>query len=177
MTDSITATGLVATELRDTTTSEGLRIVSFRLASSQRRFNKTENVWEYGPTNWFTVSTFRHLAENIAASIKKGDRVVVTGRLRIRTWEKDGKSGTVVEIDADAIGPDLMWGTAAFTRAVTSSSTSTASTSADGANADATTGAEAPAASSGFDPDEGNAAATNGATGWAVTEQPTLTSV
>lgn len=173
MTDTVTATGLVATELRDTTTSEGLRIVSFRLASSQRRFNKTDNSWEYGPTNWFTVSTFRHLAENIAASVKKGDRVVATGRLRIRTWEKDGKSGTVVEIDADAIGHDLMWGTSTFTRAVTSSSTTGDSTGGD-STTNENTNAAAPAATSSFDPDEGGSGVPGEANGWAVAELPTL---
>lgn len=169
MSDIVTATGLVATELRNTTTSEGLHIVSFRLASSQRRFNKSTNSWEYGPTNWFTVSTFRSLADNVAASVAKGDRVVVTGRLRIRGWEKDGKSGTIVEIDAEGIGHDLMWGTARFSRTVASGTTSGAVGAAGGGDtADS---------DSGFDPDEGRAAGEPAADGWATAAPGALAAV
>src|SRR5690606_31471352 len=59
---------------------------------------------------------FRQLASNAALSLQKGHRVVVTGRLRIRDWHSDEKKGINVEIDAEAIGHDLTWGTAAFTR-------------------------------------------------------------
>jgi len=118
MTDTIFLTGIVATSPRHITTSEGLAITSFRLASSQRRFDRALDKWVDGDTNWFTVSTFRMLATHAAASIVKGDRVVVTGRLRVRDWENTDRSGTNVEIEADALGHDLTWGTAVFTRHV-----------------------------------------------------------
>ena len=116
MTDTITLTGLVATVPRHLTTGEGLPITSFRLASSQSRYDRASNSWIDAGTNWFTVSTFRRLALGVATSIRKGDRVVVTGRLRIREWTSTEKSGTTIEVDAEALGHDLNWGSALFTR-------------------------------------------------------------
>jgi single-strand DNA-binding protein len=116
MVDSITLTGLVATTPRVLTTSEGLAITSFRLASSQRRFDRACNRWVDGDTNWYTVSSFRTLAVNAADSVQKGDRVVVVGKLRIRDWGNTDRSGVGVEVEADVIGHDLSWGTSTYTR-------------------------------------------------------------
>lgn len=116
MTDSITLTGLVATEPRRITTSDNLTIVSFRLASSQNRFDRSTGTWVPGETNWYTVSAFRRLAVGAGASLAKGDRVLVSGRVRIREWSNDDRSGTTVEIEAESIGHDLTWGTSRFTR-------------------------------------------------------------
>ena len=116
MSDTITLTGLVATTPRHLTTSEGLAITSFRLASSQRRFDRAAQKWIDADTNWYTVSAFRALATNAATSVLKGDRVIVTGRLRIRDWENTDRSGTTVEVEADTIGHDMFWGTSVFTR-------------------------------------------------------------
>lgn len=116
MTDTITLAGLVATTPRHLTTSEGLAITSFRLASSQRRFDRTTNRWVDGDTNWYTVSSFRALAENVAVSVNKGDRVIVTGKLRIRDWENTDRSGTTVEVEAETLGHDLLWGLSSYTR-------------------------------------------------------------
>jgi single-strand DNA-binding protein len=126
MTDSITLTGLVATTPRHIVTSEGLAISSFRLASTQRRFDRSSERWIDGETNWYTITAFRQLAINAAASISKGQRVVVAGRLRIREWETGERTGTTIEIEADALGHDLAWGTSAFTRSISSSVASTA---------------------------------------------------
>ena len=120
MTDNITLTGIVATLPRHFVTSEGLPITSFRLASTQRRFDRSQNRWVDGETNWYTISGFRQLAINITTSIKKGERVVVTGRLRIREWIAGDKTGTTIEVDADAIGHDLSWGTSTFVRSISS---------------------------------------------------------
>lgn len=121
MTDTITLTGLVATTPRHISTSEGLAITSFRLASSQRRFDRATSRWVDGDTNWYTVSSFRALAENAATSISKGDRVVVSGKLRIRDWENTDRSGTTVEIEAESLGHDLVWGISSYTRNSSSS--------------------------------------------------------
>jgi single-strand DNA-binding protein len=118
MSDTITVTGLVATVPRHLVTSEGLAICSFRLASTQRRFDRSKDRWIDAETNWYTISTFRQLATNAAGSISKGERVIATGRLRIREWENGEKSGTTIEIEADAIGHDLSWGTATFSRSI-----------------------------------------------------------
>lgn len=121
MTDTITITGLVATVPRHLITGEGLSITSFRLASTQRRFDRGTSRWIDGDTNWYTVTTFRQLAVNSATSISKGQRVVVAGRLRIREWDSGQKTGTTVDVEADAIGHDLTWGTTSFTRSIATS--------------------------------------------------------
>lgn len=129
MSDTITLTGLVATNPRHIVTSEGLTITSFRLASNQRRFDRGQNAWIDGDTNWYTVTAFRQLGTHVATSLEKGQRVLVTGRVRIRDWESGEKSGTTIEIDAEAIGHDLTWGRATFTRSVIAKSTSRDDTS------------------------------------------------
>ncbi len=116
MTDIITLTGIVATPPKAMRTNSGLTICSFRLASSHRRFDRTRNEWVDGDTNWFTVTTFRHLADNVAASLAKGEHILVVGRLRVRAWESGDRSGTTVEVDAEAIGHDLLWGRTQFTK-------------------------------------------------------------
>lgn len=118
MSDTMTVRGLVATEVRlNTSDNSGLQIASFRLCSTDRRYDKDKGVWIDGNTNWYTVSMFRYLASNAAFSLSKGDRVVVTGRLKVRAWTDDsGRSGTSVDIDADAVGHDINWGTSKFTR-------------------------------------------------------------
>jgi single-strand DNA-binding protein len=118
MSDTITITGLIATTPRHVVTSEGLPITSFRLASSQRRFDKASSTWVDASTNWYTVTAFRQLAINAVPSLSKGDRIVVTGRLRVRDWQTDDRTGTNVEIEAETLGHDLFWGTAVFTRLV-----------------------------------------------------------
>jgi single-strand DNA-binding protein len=116
MTDSITVTGVVGSDPRMHVTTQGLAITSFRLASTRRYFDRAKGTWEDGETNWYTVSGFRQLAQNTAVSVRKGDRVVVQGRLRLRAWESGEKSGTAIEIEADSIGHDLAWGTTTLTK-------------------------------------------------------------
>ena len=118
MSDHITITGLVATQPRHIVTSEGLPITSFRLASTQRRFDTSTEKWIDGETNWYTVTAFRQLATHTAESADKGDRILIVGKLRIREWESDERTGTNIEVEADAIGHDLSWGTGVFTRSV-----------------------------------------------------------
>lgn len=114
----VTVAGNVATELRHRQTDSGVDVVSFRVATAARRFDKGTRTWGDGPTSYYTVNCWRWLAENVLASVHKGDPVVVAGRQRVRDWEKAGRTGTSVEIDADVVGPDLAWGQARFTRVV-----------------------------------------------------------
>jgi single-strand DNA-binding protein len=116
MPDLITVTGLVATTPKNVVTGTGLAVTTFRLASNHRRYDKAQQKWVDVDTNWFTVTSFRQLAANVVVSLQKGQRILVTGRLRVRDWSSDDKKGTSVEIDAESIGHDLAWGTAAFTR-------------------------------------------------------------
>jgi single-strand DNA-binding protein len=109
MTDLVTVTGFVGNDPRHNVTDAGL-------ASTRRYFDRAKGEWADGETNWYSVAAFRQLAVNAAVSVSKGDRVVVHGRLRVRPWETGEKSGTAVEIDADAIGHDLSWGRTEVTR-------------------------------------------------------------
>ncbi|RFA08779.1 hypothetical protein B7R54_05720 [Subtercola boreus] len=145
MPDTITLTGVIATTPRHITTTEGLEITSFRLASSQRRFDRQQNSWVDMGTNWYTVTAFRQLASNLAASVAKGDRVVAAGRLRIREWENAEKSGMTVEIEAESVGHDLGWGTTTFQKSLQSGSAAAAAgpgpSSDDGREASGSLGA------------------------------------
>lgn len=118
MSEIVSISGLVATTPRHLVTQEGLPITSFRLASSSRRFDRKKNSWVDGETNWFTITCFRQLAINSAASINKGERVLLSGKLRIRDWDNGERTGTSVEIEADSLGHDLSWGTSTFARTV-----------------------------------------------------------
>ncbi|MEY4078361.1 MAG: hypothetical protein RIS80_130 [Actinomycetota bacterium] len=118
MSENIAVAGLVATTPRHLVTQDGLPITSFRLAASSRRYDRQQSKWVDGETNWYTVTSFRQLAINCATSINKGERVLITGKLHIRDWDNGERAGTSVEIEADHIGHDLMWGSAAFTRTV-----------------------------------------------------------
>ncbi len=118
MTDLLTLTGLVATTPRHLVTSEGLPITSFRFASTQRHYDRTAQKWVDGDTNWYTITCFRQLAINVIGSVAKGQRLIVTGRIRVRDWESGERTGTTVEVDADALGHDLAWGTSVFTRSL-----------------------------------------------------------
>ena len=118
MSELISVAGLVATTPRHLVTQDGLPITSFRLASSQRRFDRSQNKWIDGETNWFTVTGFRQLAINSSTSVSKGDRILVAGKLRVRDWDNGERAGTSVEIEAESLGHDLSWGSAVFTRTV-----------------------------------------------------------
>lgn len=118
MSDQYSVTGLVATTPRHLVTQDGLPITSFRLAASLRKFDKQLNRWVEAETNWFTITSFRQLAVNSAVSISKGDRILVMGRLRVRDWDNGERAGTSVEIEAESIGHDLVWGSSTFVRTV-----------------------------------------------------------
>lgn len=131
MPDTIFAAGIVGTPPELDIVGNGFARLTFRLASIQRKYNRTTSAWENGETNWYTVVAFRRLAEHARDSISKSDRVVVAGRLKVANWEKEGKHGTAVEIVADAIGHDLTFGTSQFRKDVAPSAAASAP-SADG---------------------------------------------
>ncbi len=116
MGDIITITGNIATDPAKTALPSGIAVTRFRVASGTRRYDRDSGQWVDGPTNWYSVSAYRTLADNAQASLRKGERVVVAGRLRLRTWENDGRKGMEAEIDAEALGHDLRFGTSAFQR-------------------------------------------------------------
>lgn len=114
MSTPITVVGTIATDPRRIVTQSGVTLCTFRVASGQRRYDREEGRWVDGETNWFGVTAFRGLAEHASESLRKGERVVISGRLRIRRWEAEEKSGLSVEVEADALGHDLRWGVSRF---------------------------------------------------------------
>ncbi|MEJ6489341.1 single-stranded DNA-binding protein [Leucobacter sp. USCH14] len=112
----LTVVGTIATDPRTITSPGKATFCTFRLASTERKFNPEQKQWIDGETNWVTINAFRSLAAHAGASFAKGERVIVHGRLRVRKWETEEKSGTAVEIEADALGHDLRWGVSSFTK-------------------------------------------------------------
>jgi single-strand DNA-binding protein len=93
-------------------TPAGAAVANFRVAVN-RRTKDESGQWKDGETSFFRVNAWRSLAENVAESLTRGSRVVVTGRLRSRSWENpEGETRSAVEIEADEIGPSLRWATA-----------------------------------------------------------------
>jgi single stranded DNA-binding protein len=87
-------------------TQTGVAVTDLRVATTQRR--RVGEQWEDGETLWFGVTCWKQLAENVAKSLQKGDRVTVAGRLAQRTWKKeDGTDVVNLEIDASTVGVDL----------------------------------------------------------------------
>jgi single-strand DNA-binding protein len=97
-------------------TPNGVAVASVRVAVTARV--KDGDAWKDGDTSFFRVNVWRQLAENAAESLSKGDRVIVVGRLKARSWETpEGERRSVVEVEADEIGPSLRWATAKPERA------------------------------------------------------------
>jgi single-strand DNA-binding protein len=93
-------------ELRFTPT--GNAVANFRLAVTARV--KDGEGWRDGDTSFFRINVWRQLAEHVADSLAKGDRAVVIGRLRSRSWETpEGERRSVVEVEADEVAPSLRW--------------------------------------------------------------------
>lgn len=81
----------------------GKAVVNFRTASNSRRKNPDTQQWENGDSTFLTVNAWEGLAENIAETFKKGDKVNIKGRLKQREYEKDGQKRTVFEVEADEV--------------------------------------------------------------------------
>jgi len=115
---TVTVTGWVATDPKLHVVPGGTDLVSFRLASTSRYYDRTNSAWVDRETQWFTVRVFRAAALLVAKSVKKGQPVVVSGRLQCHEWESQGGPRTDLQIDAQVVGHDLTRGVADFTRAV-----------------------------------------------------------
>jgi single-strand DNA-binding protein len=97
-------------------TKGGVELAHVRVACTPRRLNHGSGEWEDGDTSYFSVTCWRKLATAVRASIRKGDPVLVRGRMRTRSWKSDDRTVSEVEIDADAMGHDLTRGWATFNR-------------------------------------------------------------
>ena len=98
-------------------TPSGAAVANFTVASTPRQFDKASNDWKDGETLFMRCSVWRDAAENVAESLQRGTRVLVSGRLKSRSYEtKEGEKRTVVEMDVDEVGPSLKYATAKVNR-------------------------------------------------------------
>jgi len=109
--------GFVASEPAFKRLENGTSTAKLRVAYTERRFSRETGEWADGPTSFVTVLCWRTLADNVAISLRKGEPVVVRGRLRVREYPgKDGSPRIAVEVDASSVGHDLSRGVAHFSR-------------------------------------------------------------
>jgi single-strand DNA-binding protein len=98
-------------------TPSGAAVANFTVASTPRTFDRQSNEWKDGEALFLNCSVWRQAAENAAESLQRGMRVIVSGRLKARSYEtREGEKRTVFEIDVDEIGPSLKYATAKVTK-------------------------------------------------------------
>lgn len=99
-------------------TPSGQAVANFTIASTPRTFDRQSNEWKDGETLFLRASVWREAAENVAESLTKGMRVIVSGRLKSRSYDtKEGEKRTVMELEVDEIGPSLRYANAKVTKA------------------------------------------------------------
>lgn len=98
-------------------TPNGAAVANFTVASTPRTFDRQTNEWKDGDAMFLNCSVWRQYAENVAESLTKGMRVIVSGRLKARSYEtREGERRTVFEVEVDEVGPALRYATAKVTR-------------------------------------------------------------
>ena len=114
---NITVVGNIVADPELRFTPAGAAVANFRVASTPRRYNSQTNQWEDGEAMFLTCNVWRQAAENVAETMSKGMRVIVTGRLKQRSFQtREGDNRTVFEIDVDEVGPSLRYATAQVNR-------------------------------------------------------------
>lgn len=115
MSNNVTVVGNLTADPELRFTASGVAMVNLSVADS-RRYQDRNGEWQED-TSFFRGTCWRDLAENVAESLTKGARVIITARLKQRTWEtKEGEKRNVVELDIQEIGPSLRWATATVTK-------------------------------------------------------------
>ncbi|MEO6081747.1 MAG: single-stranded DNA-binding protein [Umezawaea sp.] len=110
---TITVVGNLTADPELRFTQSGAAVASFTVASTPRTFDKASGEWKDGDALFLRCNVWRQVAENVAESLTRGSRVLVTGRLRQRSFEtKEGEKRTVMELEVDEIGPSLRYATA-----------------------------------------------------------------
>lgn len=98
-------------------TPSGSAVANFTIASTPRTFDRQSNEWKDGETLFLRAAVWKEAAENVAESLSKGMRVIVSGRLKSRSYEtKEGEKRTVIELEVDEIGPSLKYANAKVNR-------------------------------------------------------------
>jgi single-strand DNA-binding protein len=98
-------------------TPSGAAVANFTVASTPRNYDRASGEWRDGDTMFLNCAVWRQAAENVAESLTKGMRVIVSGRLRSRSYEtREGERRTVFEVDVDEVGPSLRYASAKVQR-------------------------------------------------------------
>ncbi|MFD2363324.1 MULTISPECIES: single-stranded DNA-binding protein [unclassified Arthrobacter] len=114
---TITVIGNLTSDPELRFTPSGSAVANFTIASTPRTFDRQSNEWKDGETLFLRASVWREAAENVAESLTKGMRVIVTGRLKSRSYEtKEGEKRTVIELEVDEVGPSLRYANAKVNR-------------------------------------------------------------
>src|SRR5450755_4900500 len=114
---SITIIGNLVADPEIRYTPTGQAVATFRVASTPRFMDRTTNEWKDGDSLFLSCNVWRQAAENVAESLQRGMRVIVSGRLRQRSYEtKEGEKRTVYEVEVDEVGPSLRNASAKVTR-------------------------------------------------------------
>ena len=108
--------GTVVSTVYEQRNEQSHRLARFRMVVAPRRFDRSSGSWVEQEASYFTVVHARALAANALSCLRRGDPVVVVGRIRVREWEKDGRRGSATEIHANSVGHDLTRGVAKFSR-------------------------------------------------------------
>ncbi|MGW4771523.1 single-stranded DNA-binding protein [Nocardia sp. NPDC004278] len=99
-------------------TPAGAAVANFTVASTPRVFDRNSNEWKDGEALFLRCNIWREAAENVAESLTRGARVIVSGRLKQRSYEtREGEKRTVVELEVDEVGPSLRYATAKVAKA------------------------------------------------------------
>ena len=113
----ITVVGNLVSDPELRFTPSGSAVANFTIASTPRTFDKQTNDWKDGETLFLRTSVWKEAAENVAETLTKGTRVIAQGRLKQRSYDtKEGEKRTVIEFEADEIGPSLRYASAKVTR-------------------------------------------------------------
>ncbi|ARU46966.1 single-stranded DNA-binding protein [Corynebacterium silvaticum] len=114
---NITVVGNLVADPELRFTPAGAAVANFRIASTPRRYDSQSNQWVDGEALFLQCNVWRQAAENVAESLTKGMRVIVTGRLRQRSYEtREGEKRTVMELEVDEVGPSLRYASASMNR-------------------------------------------------------------
>src|SRR5207244_4172501 len=114
----LTITGNLTIDPELRFTDSGIGVAAFTVAASRRVYDQASGQWKDGDTLFLRCSAWRDLADHAAESLSKGMRVIVTGRLKQRSYEtQEGEKRTVYEIDVEDLGPSLKWATAKIAKA------------------------------------------------------------
>jgi single-strand DNA-binding protein len=145
-------------------TPSGAAVASFTVASTPRTLDKATNEWKDGEALFLRCSIWRQAAENVAESLQKGMRVIVSGRLQQRSYDtKEGEKRTVIELQVDEVGPSLKYATAKVNKTTRGSGSGGFGGSPSGGGS---------AASPADDPWASSAPASGGGGGWSTDEPP-----